>query len=146
MSELEGAIGIGVVNSDQELIAEMANNLRRKTINESRINFLRSFDNIAYKANKVFTDDSAEKNTLERLKQFRNYRLAHPLFDKKPDKSPSYNDLKLLIGLAMEIFTDAILIIKGRNIDLNEHAKQLKMRANGFSECVVDGLKRAGNT
>lgn len=144
-SEIAEAIGGSPLGENTKLEAEIFQKLRQNTNKKSCRNFLMSFRNITKKFDELSNINSREKIAIERLRQFRNWRLAHPIFNKEFNKLPSYSDLKLLIEVAREIITDAALIIQGKNIDLIEYASDVKNRANGFSVCVVDGLRRASD-
>jgi hypothetical protein len=50
---------------------------------------------------------------LGRVRDLRNRRLAHMLFDKEPDPLPNYSDLFLLLKLARVIATPAVLAVEG---------------------------------
>ena len=84
-----------------------------------------------------------EKAALVRIREFRNARLAHSLFDKEPDALPKYGDLDLLLGAAKEAAQYASLAVEGRNTDFDDIARDDRRTADDYYACVLDGLKRA---
>lgn len=88
-------------------------------------------------------DGSPAKAALKRLRDFRTKRLAHVLFDDKPDPWPTYGDLHLLLEIAIEAVTAAALAIDGLNTSLDERAALDRANAEGFARCLVEGLKGA---
>jgi AbiU2 len=44
-------------------------------------------------------EDTEENAALVRIRQFRDFRLAHSLFDQEPDALPIYADLERLLGI-----------------------------------------------
>ena len=94
-------------------------------------------------ANHLEVKDSVEKTALARIREFRNARLAHSLFDKEPDALPKHGDLDLLLGAAKEAANHASLAVEGRNTDFDDLAQEDRRNADGYYACVLDGLKRA---
>ena len=87
--------------------------------------------------------EGEHKAALVRIRQFRNRRLAHSLFDKEPDELPRYADLFLLLGLAEEATRHALFCVEGHSIDFSEQAENDRENADGYYARVLDGLKRA---
>jgi AbiU2 len=83
-----------------------------------------------------------EGAALERLRQFRNQRLAHSLFDRAPDQPPKYADLFLLLGLAKDAARHASLAIQGQNRDFDDTSKIDRENADGYYGCVLEAPKR----
>jgi hypothetical protein len=83
---------------------------------------------------------------LKRVREFRNKRLAHSLFDKEPDALPLYSDLDTLLGMAKIAARLAKLAVEGGNTELEEQAARNRENAEGYAACVLDGLKRASRT
>jgi hypothetical protein len=83
-----------------------------------------------------------EGAALERLRQFRNQRLAHSLFDRAPDQPPKYADLFLLLGLAKDAARHASLAIQGQNRDFDDTSKIDRENADGYYGRVLEALKR----
>jgi hypothetical protein len=94
-------------------------------------------------ASLINCDGNKEKEALIRVREFRNRRLAHSLFDKTPDKPPRYSDLDLLLEVAKEAAKLASMAVEGLGIDLEEEADLHRESAVGFSNCLVNGLKIA---
>ena len=92
----------------------------------------------------VDVDSSAEKSGLARLRQFRTQRLAHSLFDQEPEQPPNYVDVLLLLIVAKQAATYALLAVEGWNQGFDDQAQFDRENADGFCRCVLDGLKRAG--
>jgi AbiU2 len=79
---------------------------------------------------------------LKRVRDFRTTRLAHSLFDKKPERLPLYNDLKLLRGLAEEFTTHAAMATRGHLVSCSEWAEIDEADAVDYFKCVLDGVSR----
>jgi hypothetical protein len=75
-------------------------------------------------AGRLELEGSEERAALQRIREFRNRRLAHSLFDKEPEALPKYNDLNLLLDLAKEAATRSVLAIEGLNIDFSDEARR----------------------
>jgi hypothetical protein len=65
-------------------------------------------------AGRVEIEESEEKVSVRRIREFRHRRLAHALFDREPEALPKYSDLSLLLEIAKEAATRASLAIEGR--------------------------------
>jgi AbiU2 len=87
--------------------------------------------------------DSEENAALVRIRQFRDFRLAHSLFDGEPDALPIYADLELLLSIAKEATKHASFAIEGLNVDFDDMAQEDRKNADDYYACVLDGLKRA---
>ncbi|MGR9268127.1 hypothetical protein ACU8OQ_12245 [Rhizobium leguminosarum] len=79
---------------------------------------------------------------MRRIRDFRNRRLAHSLFDKHPDALPHYSDLNALLEVAKVAARHAKFAVEGGNIDLEESARFDRANAEGYANCLLDGLKR----
>lgn len=88
---------------------------------------------------------SKEEAAVKRIRDFRNRRLAHSLFDKEPDAIPMYSDLHLLLALAKEAVTHASLAVEGLDTEFDEQADRDRSTAEGYAACVLDGLRAAAN-
>lgn len=97
-------------------------------------------------AAKLVVDGSDEKGALVRVREFRNKRLAHSLFDKEPDQLPKYSDLYLLLDIAKEAAKFALLAVEGLHTRFDDQARRDHENAEGYANCVLDGLKRAAST
>jgi hypothetical protein len=86
--------------------------------------------------------DSKENAALVRIRQFRNRRLAHFLFDKKPDAFPKHADLDLLLNIAKEATKHALFAVEGHKVDFDDMAQEDRKNADDYYACVLDGLKR----
>jgi AbiU2 len=86
--------------------------------------------------------DSEENAALVRIRQFRNRRLAHSLFDQEPDAVPKYADLDLLLSIAKEAAKHASLAVDGLNTDFDDLSREDRSNADRYYACVLDGLKR----
>ena len=91
-------------------------------------------------------EDSKEKAALVRIREFRNCRLVHSLFDKEPDAPPKYADLDLFLDVAKEAAKHASLAVEGHNTDFNDLAQEDRRNADDYYACVLDGLKRAARS
>lgn len=89
---------------------------------------------------------SEEEAAIMRIRDFRNRRLAHSLFDKEPDALPMYADLNLLLDLAMDAARHASLIVEGLNTEFDEQAVRNRTTAEGYAACVLTGLRSAEAT
>jgi hypothetical protein len=87
--------------------------------------------------------DSEENAALVRIRQFRDFRLAHSLFDNEPDALPIYADLELLLSIAKEAIKHASFAVEGLNVDFDDMAQEDRKNADDYYACVLDGLKRA---
>jgi len=83
-----------------------------------------------------------ECGALARVRDFRNRRLAHSLFDKAPDEIPRYEDLNILVDMAKKVAELASMVTGGLNIDFAEQAARDRNEAEGYAKSVLDGLKR----
>jgi hypothetical protein len=88
-------------------------------------------------------EDSEENAALVRIRQFRDRRLAHSLFDQEPNAWPRYADLDLLLGVAKEATQHASFAVEGLNVDFDDMAQEDRKNAEGYYASVLDGLKRA---
>ncbi|MCD2185475.1 AbiU2 domain-containing protein [Rhizobium sp. GN54] len=88
-------------------------------------------------------DGSDEEAAIRRIRDFRNRRLAHALFDKEPDALPMYSDLFLLLDLAMDAARYASLAVEGLNTEFDDQADRDRSTAEGYAACVLAGLREA---
>ncbi len=86
---------------------------------------------------------SEEEGAIHRIRDFRNRRLAHALFDKEPDALPMYSDLHLLLDLAMDAARYASLVVEGLNTEFDDQAYRDRSTAEGYAACVLTGLREA---
>lgn len=93
--------------------------------------------------NRIDVMGSEECLALRRLREFRDRRLAHSLFDKEPDALPRYSDLNLMLGIAKEATRLASLAVEGKNTEFEDQANRDRTNAERYATCVLDGLKRA---
>ena len=77
------------------------------------------------------------------LREIRNKRLAHSLFDKDPNAMPRYSDLDLMLDLAKSAVIYGSMAVEGANRDFDDLERDMSENAQGFAQCVVDGLRRA---
>jgi hypothetical protein len=91
----------------------------------------------------VTIEGSDEKSALRRVRDFRNSRLAHSLFDKSLAAPPIYADLDLLLSTAMRAASLACLAVDGVNIDFDERAKLDRQNAEGYARYVLEGLRQS---
>lgn len=110
---------------------------------EDRDQCRRAIANFLATAGRLEIDGSEEGAALGRIREFRNRRLAHSLFDKEPEAPPRYSDLSLLLEVAAEAATHASLAVEGLNTDFGDEARRDRENAEGYAACVLDGLKRA---
>lgn len=87
--------------------------------------------------------DSEENAALVRIRQFRDFRLAHSLIDNEPDALPIYADLELLLSVAKEATKHASFAVEALNVDFDDMAQEDRKNADDYYACVLDGLKRA---
>jgi hypothetical protein len=87
---------------------------------------------------------SEENSALKRIREFRNRRLAHALFDRESETPPKYSDLNLLLEIAKEAATRACFAVEGLNADFIDEARRDRQNAEGYAACILDGLRRAG--
>lgn len=92
-------------------------------------------------AARLSAEGSKEEVAIKRIRDFRNRRLAHSLFDKEPDALPMYSDLNLLLALAMDAAKHASLIVEGLNTEFDEQADRDRSTAEGYASCVLEGLR-----
>jgi hypothetical protein len=90
------------------------------------------------------TAGSIEEGSLKRIREFRNHRLAHSLFDKHPDRLPEYADLSVLLEVAKVAARHAKFAVEGGNTDFEESVRLDRANAEGYANCLLDGLKRGG--
>jgi hypothetical protein len=88
-------------------------------------------------------EDSEENAALVRIRQFRDRRLAHSLFDQEPDAWPRYADLERLLGVAKEAARLISFAVEGLNVDFDDMAQEDRKNAEGYYASLLDGLKRA---
>jgi hypothetical protein len=90
----------------------------------------------------VQADGTEKRRAFIRIREFRTKRLAHHLFDQKPDAPPIYDDLTLLIGVATKAVKLAALGINDRNIDPQRWIKRDREQALQFCRCLIAGVDR----
>lgn len=93
-------------------------------------------------AERLSLAEMPECGALVRVREFRNRRLAHSLFDKAPDEMPRYEDLNILVDVAKKAAELASMATEGLNIDFGEQVARDRNEAEGYSRSVLDGLKR----
>lgn len=118
------------------------NSLQEKQRSTFRENCSKALSDFLAIAQRLETAGSKENDALIRIRQFRNRRLAHSLFNKKPDELPKYADLDLLLGVAKDAYKYASLAVEGLNKDFDSLDREDCQRASGYYACVLDGLKR----
>jgi hypothetical protein len=62
------------------------------------------------------------------LRDFRNFQIAHSMFDDKNHEKPLYSDLFSLTDIAIDIVQPIKLAVQGNNMaldDLEEHYRQI---------------------
>lgn len=94
-------------------------------------------------ASRLSVDGSDEQAAICRVRDFRNRRLAHSLFDKEPDTLPMYSDLHLLLSVAMSAARHASMAVEGRSTELDEQADRQRKAGEGYAACLLAGLTGA---
>ncbi|NKL18476.1 hypothetical protein GFM07_05075 [Rhizobium leguminosarum bv. viciae] len=122
-----------------DALAEMAEG----DAGENKASCRAAIEEFVAEAAKLKNEDDEAHGALTRVREFRNKRLAHSLFDKEPDAFPRYSDLDILLGMAKIAARLAKLAVEGGNTELEEQAKRNRENAEGYAACVLDGLKRA---
>jgi hypothetical protein len=74
---------------------------------------------------------TAGRRATDRLRQFRDRRLAHTL-RQKTDALPTYSDLFLLVATARAVLQHATLAIDGRHFDLDAQQREYRNQADAF--------------
>ena len=75
-----------------------------------------------------FRNSSAGRRADRRLRDFRNFQIAHSMFDDKNHEKPMYSDLFSLTDIAIDIVQPIKLAVQGNNMaldDLEEHYRQI---------------------
>ena len=132
-------VGTAPAGLQEEIIKSLEEDCRSESRQECR----RALGDFLAVAAKLDVQGSPEFGALTRIREFRDRRLAHSLFNKEPDELPRYSDLHLLLGAAKQAARHALLAVEGLNIDLEEQAQRDRDNAEGYSACVLDGLSRA---
>ncbi|MBM7043596.1 hypothetical protein [Rhizobium lusitanum] len=110
---------------------------------ENKVGCRAAINAFVAEAAKLKNEAEEAHGALTRVREFRNKRLAHSLFDKEPDALPRYSDLDTLLGIAKIAARLSKLAVEGGNTELEEQAKRNRINAEGYVVCVLDGLKRA---
>jgi AbiU2 len=86
---------------------------------------------------------TAGLEALERVRELRNRRLAHSLYDRDPNPVPPYNDLFDLLRHARDIAGAALLAVRGEGANLSEDEAFLREEADRFWAIVLSALRAA---
>ncbi len=122
-----------------DMLAEMAGD----DAEENKASCRGAINAFVAEAAKLKDEATEAHGALTRVRDFRNKRLAHSLFDKEPDALPLYSDLNKLLEVAKIAARLAKLAVEGGNTELEEQAERNRANAEGYAACVLDGLKRA---
>ncbi|RCW85450.1 hypothetical protein [Phyllobacterium bourgognense] len=79
------------------------------------------------------------RHAVARLKQFRDYRVAHTLMKAPARKHPTYNSLFLLVDTARNVMQAAILAVKGHDPMLEYFEQDHSKEAKKFWETALKG-------
>lgn len=123
------------------MVGEMLKSLETEGRMEAREDCRKAISDFLEVMKRLTVDASEEKVALGRVRDFRNKRLAHSLFDKEPDELPHYADLNLLLAVATEAAKHASMAVEGLNVDYDEHEGIHRENAEGYAFCVLSGLK-----
>jgi hypothetical protein len=74
----------------------------------------------------------AGRNAIAKLKSFRDKVLAHTLLGQALEKTPSYNELFLLMDVARNVTGHAKLAILGDNLDLKDFEEEVVRMSKAF--------------
>jgi hypothetical protein len=130
-----GSAPSGVFEADLKSFMEKRRSQSRKDCRKAITDFLAL-------GQRLEVENSKEKAALARIREFRDFRLAHSLFDKEPEALPIYADLDLLLNVAKEAAKHASLAVEGLNIDFDDLSREDRGNAERYYACVLDGLKR----
>jgi len=100
-----------------------------------------AIDHFLVIADNLFVESRPEAAALQRVKAFRNRRLAHALFNKEPDPYPSYADLTLLLEIAKSAATLSSLAVEGLETEFTDQTDRNRQNAEGFAKLVLSALK-----
>ncbi|TQI74064.1 hypothetical protein FHT98_1805 [Bosea sp. AK1] len=141
--------GVEYIGASNAIPADVLEGILKSVEDDHRAGDRASFQNASASflviAGRLAVDGSDEKAALVRIREFRNKRLAHSLFDKEPDELPKYSDLHLLLDIAKEAAKYALLAVEGLNTEFDDQARRDHEKAEGYAKCVLDGLKRAAS-
>ncbi|GLS11636.1 hypothetical protein [Sinorhizobium fredii] len=137
--EMIGANANAVPVDVRDIVKSMEDEQR----SEDRASCRKAISDFLAAVGRLSAKGSEEQTALKRVRDFRNRRLAHSLFDKEPDAFPRYSDLNILLDIANEAARLAKLAIEGGNSDFDGNAERDRQNADGYATCVLDGLKRA---
>jgi hypothetical protein len=90
-------------------------------------------------ADQITVDRTAEHEAFVRIREYRTMRLAHHLFDKTPDRPPSFRDLSLLLGIAMQAAQHSALAVHGQVVDPQVWIEDDKESTMSFCRCLIAG-------
>jgi hypothetical protein len=130
-----GSAPPGVLEAELKSFKEKRRSQSRKDCRKAITDFLAL-------AQRLEAENSKEKAALARIREFRDFRLAHSLFDKEPEALPIYADLDVLLNVAKEAAKHASLAVEGLNTDFDDLSREDRRNAERYYACVLDGLKR----
>ncbi|MFT4131872.1 hypothetical protein [Labrys sp. (in: a-proteobacteria)] len=102
-----------------------------------------AIDFIQKSVGRVQTQGAPLEAALGRIREFRTKRLAHRLFDKDPNALPKYNDMFNLIDLAMEVVTQARLIVEGHRTEFKLRVDYDRGNAEKLWNAMLFGIEAA---
>ncbi|WP_133123845.1 hypothetical protein [Phyllobacterium zundukense] len=79
------------------------------------------------------------RHAIAKLKQLRDYRIAHHLMKVPDRKLPTYDNLFVLVDTARDVMNAAILAVKGVDTSLKEFEKMHRKEADRFWEAALQG-------
>ncbi|TAU37642.1 hypothetical protein ELI43_34075 [Rhizobium leguminosarum] len=121
-----------------DMLAEMAGD----DAEENKASCRSAINEFIAEAAKLNDEAAGAHGALTRVRDFRNKRLTHSLFDKEPDALPLYSDLDILLEAA-KIAARLAKLAEMEATELEEQADRNRENAEGYAACVLDGLKRA---
>lgn len=130
-----------VGNAPPELVAAAISELEQEHRNQDAADCENAIVEFLALSARLNMDQSEEAVALARVRQFRNRRLAHSLFDKEPDEYPRFSDLSTLLRVAITAAKFALLAVEGQNSDFEDIADEQRRNAEGFARNLVHGLK-----
>lgn len=133
-----GTIGMAPAGAVEAALKALGEEHRTKDLSDCQA----AIGDLLSVVDRLTEDGTEEKVALSRIRQFRNRRLAHSLFDKEPDELPRYSDMNLLLKIAMEVAKHASLAIEGLNTEFEDQAKRARKNADGYAACLLEGLKQ----
>ncbi len=123
-------------------IIERASNWPEIQDSDQRIACEKAINDFIETTKPLFIDKTPENQALKSLREMRNNHLAHALFDNKNDVSLTFNDIRLLMQIAIDAVPLVMISVQGMDVNLKDIQENDRKAAEHYFHCLAAGIQQ----